>query len=119
MKAQRSVTYNMRVEGDITESVTAVLDGAIDAGRCTFMQARAELLCVCAVCAVCGEGPKFLRDGAIDAGCCTFMQACAELMCVYDVYGCVLCVPAHLWTPFTLLCLAFVIAPLFNSRYFS
>ena len=41
VKAERAVTYELKVEGDIGETVTAALDPAIDAGRCAFLQGDA------------------------------------------------------------------------------
>ena len=41
VKAARATTYDLKVEGDITERVTATLDPAIDTARCTFLQVRA------------------------------------------------------------------------------
>jgi len=40
VKAERQTTYDLKVEGDITERVTARLDPAIDTSRCTFLQVR-------------------------------------------------------------------------------
>jgi hypothetical protein len=40
MKEQRQATYDLRVEGDITERVTAHLDASIDTARCNFLQVR-------------------------------------------------------------------------------
>lgn len=41
VKEERAVHYELKVEGDICEHVTARLDDAIDAGRCTFLQGDA------------------------------------------------------------------------------
>jgi hypothetical protein len=40
VKADGSVGYRLKVEGDITTEVVAKIDLAIDASRCTFLQVR-------------------------------------------------------------------------------
>jgi hypothetical protein len=69
VKAERGTTYDLRVEGDVTERVTATLDPAIDTARCTFLQVRGGTgVALCTWGAVPAHAARGLRWGFAGRG---------------------------------------------------